>query len=103
MYLLRSVAFDIANMIYFFYKRGHLNEEVNCTEPYLIGVYCNREPLPMERLSTVDLQVLTCLDKLLLILQASFTFFYKTSHLNEEVNCTEPSIQLVFAAAGNPY
>ncbi len=36
-----------------------------------------------ERLSTVDLLVLTCLVQLLSIL------FYKISYLNGEVNCTE--------------
>ncbi len=30
----RSAAFDIENIIYFFYKTSYLNEEVNCTEPY---------------------------------------------------------------------
>jgi hypothetical protein len=41
------------------------------------------------RLSTVDLLALTSLDQLLLTQQ--ILFFYKTSYLNEEVNCTEPS------------
>jgi len=40
---------------------------------------------------TADLQVLTSLDKLIFRLKIVFTFFYKTSYLNEEVNCTEPS------------
>ena len=42
------------------------------------------------RLSTMDLRVLTSIYKLLLILQTLFTFFYKTSYLNEEVNRNEP-------------
>ncbi len=41
--------------------------------------------------STVDLLLLTSLDHPLLIIQTLFTFFYKTSYLNEKVNCTEPS------------
>jgi hypothetical protein len=45
----------------------------------------------MGRLSTVDLLVLTSLDQLLFILKIVFTFFYKTSYLNEEVNGIEPS------------
>jgi len=47
-------------------------------------------PYGRGRLSTVDLLVLTSLDKLLFILKYYFPF-YKTSYLNEEVNCTEPS------------
>jgi hypothetical protein len=39
-------------------------------------------------LSTVDPLILASLDKLLLILPTLFTFFTKTSYLNEEVNCT---------------
>jgi hypothetical protein len=42
------------------------------------------------QLSTVDLHLLTSIDQLHLILKILFTF-YKTSYLNEEVNCTEPS------------
>ncbi len=38
------------------------------------------------RLSTVDLLVLTSLDQLVFILKILFSFFYKTSYLNEEVN-----------------
>ncbi len=45
-------------------------------------------------LSTVDLLELTSLDQLLLILRTFFTFFYKTSYLNEEVNCTMRSRQV---------
>jgi hypothetical protein len=40
-------------------------------------------------ISTVDLLVLTSLGQLLLILKV--LFIYKTSYLNEEVNCTKPS------------
>jgi hypothetical protein len=42
------------------------------------------------RLSTDDLLVITSLDQLLLKLQILLKFFYKTSYLNEVVNCTEP-------------
>ncbi len=42
------------------------------------------------RISTTDLIVLTSSDQLLLKL-ICFVFFYKTSCLNEEVNCTDPS------------
>jgi hypothetical protein len=31
--LFRAATFDIANIIYFFYKTSYLNEEVNCTVP----------------------------------------------------------------------
>jgi hypothetical protein len=48
------------------------------------------------RLSTVDLLVLTSLDWLLLTMQTLFTFFYKTSYLNEEVNGTEQSPSVSF-------
>ncbi len=44
------------------------------------------------RLSTVDLLILTSLDPLIFILN----LFYKTRYLNEEVNSSEPSPQLVF-------
>ncbi len=43
------------------------------------------------RLSTVDLLEQTSLDQLLLIMQTLFTFDTKTTYLNEEVKCTEPS------------
>jgi hypothetical protein len=39
----------------------------------------------------VDLLVLTYSDQLLLILKKYFISFYKTSYLNEEVKCTDPS------------
>jgi hypothetical protein len=42
-------------------------------------------------ISTCDLLVLTSLDHLLFTLQLLFTLFQKTSYLNVEVNCTEPS------------
>jgi hypothetical protein len=42
------------------------------------------------RLCTVDLLVLTSLDQLLK-LKNIISLLYKTSYLNEEVNCTEPS------------
>jgi hypothetical protein len=40
---------------------------------------------------SIDLLVLTCLDRLLLK-QQHYLLFYKTSILNEEVNRTEPSL-----------
>ncbi len=43
------------------------------------------------RVSTLDLLVLTRSDHLILILKIFFVAFYKTSFLNEKVNCTEPS------------
>jgi hypothetical protein len=42
----------------------------------------------------VYLLVITCLDKMLLILKIIYFSFYKTSYLNEEVNCTEASLSL---------
>ncbi len=52
----------------------------------------------MGRLSTVDLLVLTSLDQLLFILKFYLLFLQKRANVNEEVNCTEPSPQLVFPA-----
>jgi hypothetical protein len=46
-----------------------------------------------ERLSTVHLLLITRFGQLLLTLKTLFTFLQ-----NEEVNCTEPSLQLVFLA-----
>jgi len=43
------------------------------------------------RISTVDLLALTRSDQPLLRLQIHFYILIKTSYLNEEVNCTEPS------------
>ncbi len=47
----------------------------------------------MERLSTVDLLVLTSLEQLIFILEFGniMYLFCKASYNNEEVNCTEPS------------
>ncbi len=47
------------------------------------------------RFSTVDLLLLIDIDLLLLHWSIN-CLFYKTSYLNEEVNCTEPFPQLVF-------
>jgi hypothetical protein len=41
-------------------------------------------------MSTVDLLVLPNLDQLLFKLKLYFSFFYKTTYLNEEVKCTDP-------------
>ncbi len=43
------------------------------------------------RLSTVDLRVLASLNQLLFYIEIIIILFYKTSYLNEEINCTEPS------------
>jgi len=43
-----------------------------------------------------DPLVLTSLDQLLFKLKILFTFFYKTTSLNEEVNCTEPFPTAIF-------
>jgi hypothetical protein len=48
-------------------------------------------PNSRERLSTVDLPVLTSLDQLLFKFEILRTLVRKTSCFNEEVNCTEPS------------
>jgi hypothetical protein len=48
------------------------------------------KPKRREKLGTVYLLVLTSLIHLLFMLIILFTFFYKLSYLNEEVNCTEP-------------
>ncbi len=64
------------------------------------GGFCDaliRELLLKGKISTVDLLVLTSLDMLILYLKYYLPFF-KTSYLNEEVNCTEPSLHLVFPA-----
>ncbi len=50
-----------------------------------------REPLLKGRLGTAELLVLTSLDQQLLISKTLFTFFSKTSYLNEEVKRTKPS------------
>jgi hypothetical protein len=56
------------------------------------------------RLSTVDLLVLTSLGQLLLHWKYYKRFlFKKTSYLNEEYNCTEPSPRLVFRAQSNVF
>jgi hypothetical protein len=54
------------------------------------------KPYWRERFNTVGLLVLTSLDQLLFTLKILFSFFYKTSYLNEEVNCTElfPSVSV---------
>jgi hypothetical protein len=49
-----------------------------------------------ERLSTVDLLVLPSLRSNPFGIENIFPLIYKTSYLNEEVNCTEPSPHLVF-------
>ncbi len=51
------------------------------------------------RFSTIDLLLLTSLDQLLLKLKTLFTFL--TGYPNEEVNSTEPSLQLVFPDYSN--
>jgi hypothetical protein len=66
------------------------------------------KPSWRERLCTVNLLVLTNLDHLLFILKTLFTFFREQASLmrrstvlslpNEEVNLTEPSLQISFPA-----
>ncbi len=51
---------------------------------------CSGKPYWKGRLSTVDLLVLASLDQLIFYWKY-YLLFYKTSYLNEEVNCTEPS------------
>ncbi len=51
-----------------------------------------RNPYWSGRISRVDLLVLTNLDQLIFILNILFTFFHKTSYLNEKSKCTEPSL-----------
>ncbi len=58
---------------------------------YLDYLHQSGNPYLRGRLSTVDLLVLTNLVQLLWVQQTLFTFFCKTSYLNEEVNRTEPS------------
>ncbi len=45
------------------------------------------------RFCTIDLLQLTTLDQMLLMFQILITF-YKTSYLDEEVNCIEPFLSL---------
>ncbi len=52
------------------------------------------------RFNTFDLLVLTILDQLIFILNIIYPC-YKTSCLNEEVNCTESSSQIVFSGYAN--
>jgi hypothetical protein len=42
-------------------------------------------------ISTIDLLVLTCLDPAAFLIVIIIYLCYKTSYLNEEVNCAEPS------------
>ncbi len=56
---------------------------VSAAKPYLRG-----------RPGTVGLPVQTTLVQLLFISKILFTFFHKTSYLNEEVDCTEPSLSV---------
>ncbi len=59
-----------------------------------------REVLLKGRLSTVDLRVLTCLNSYFLNWNY-YLLFYKTSCLNEEVNCTKPSPLFSFPWLGS--
>ncbi len=47
-----------------------------------------------ERLSTVDLLVLTSLNQLIFNLQILFSFFYKTSFHNEANGTESPSVSI---------
>jgi hypothetical protein len=46
------------------------------------------------RHSRVFLLVLSNSEKVLFMLRQNFSFFYKITYLNEEANCTEPSLSL---------
>ncbi len=65
---------------------------------YFASRYNQQEHLLKGWLSTVDLLVLTSLDQLVFIPKILLTFAAKqaTSNLNEEVNGTRLSLQLVF-------
>jgi hypothetical protein len=62
------------------------------SRPYLSRPPRAGNPNWRRRVSTVDLLVLTSLDQLLF--WKYFSPYYKTSYLNEEVDCTEPSPSL---------
>ncbi len=85
-------AFYTENIFMFFYKTSYLNREVNCTEPDLLEITQNREPL----LKGKDLYNWPpCTNYLWLAAfntEAIVLFFNKTTYLNREVNCTEPDI-----------
>ncbi len=63
--------------------------QLKCAHPRL-NIALGREALLKGRISTVDLHVLTGLDHLLFKLNLVY-LFYKITHLNEEVNRTDPS------------
>jgi hypothetical protein len=50
-----------------------------------------KEALLKEKVSTADPLVQSSLEQQFLIQKIYIDFFYKTSYLYEEVNCTEPS------------
>ncbi len=93
-----------------FHKKKFFNNSFHLWAPFLSAEppFCmtniNRcragSPHWRGRLSTVDLLALTSLDNLLLIMQTLFSF-YKICYLNEEVNGTEPPLQLGFPAERN--
>ncbi len=56
----------------------------------LVLKYGPGNPYGRGRLSTVDLLLLTGLDRLLFLVKMVY-LHYKTSYFNEEVTCTEPS------------
>jgi hypothetical protein len=68
---------------------------LNYTGLIISGIEClilkAWKPHWRERFSTVVLRELNSLDQFIYILNILFTFFTKTSYLNEEVNYTEPS------------
>jgi len=67
-----------------------------CRQKWSLLTHCTRWALPGNpcwrgRLSTADLLVPTSLDQLLSKLKITYLRF-KSSYLNEEVNCTDPSL-----------
>ncbi len=77
----------------------HNDNQHNCTCKWLHS----DELLPgkshrRERLSTVDLLVLTTLHRLLFIVKILFALFKKTSYLNKEANGTKPTAIDIFPA-----
>ncbi len=85
-----------------FYKASYFKKEVNRIDPSCsvsvpwIGLFIPGKSYWRGRLRTVDLFVLTSLDQLIFGIENINYLLYKTSYLNEEVNCTEPSLQLEF-------
>ncbi len=63
----------------------------DCTQSWQIIIVKPGKPYWRRMLSTVALLLFGCLDKLSIILKIIIYLCYKTSYIDEEVNCTEPS------------